>query len=142
MSGHICCDLDETLAHYNPGQFPEIGAPIAKMVTRIHDLLDRGHEVKIFTARVSEQAETQIPLIEAWCEKYLGVILPITCEKHYETIFYFDDRAKQVLPGTGELVEDLWKEEKALNDKLICENAELKFNLELLTKRLMKYEQV
>lgn len=105
-NGWIGCDLDGTLAEYEPGQFPEIGKPIPDMVNRIHQLMERGYEVKIFTARMSEQAESQRPLIEAWCEKHLGMVLDVTCVKHYDCLYFFDDRAKQVEPNTGKVLED------------------------------------
>jgi hypothetical protein len=34
-------------------------------------------------------------------------VLPVTCKKDYGMIFCVDDRAKQVVPNTGVLLEEL-----------------------------------
>lgn len=107
--GHIAFDLDATLAQYSPGDFPNIGKPIPEMISRVQDLLERGWEVRIFTARMSEQADTQLPLIEAWCLEHIGVKLPVTCVKHYDLAYFYDDRARQVEPNTGKVLEDEYR---------------------------------
>jgi len=107
--GWIGVDLDGTLVKYNPG--PEyiptkIGKPIKPMLDRIKRWLEAGYEVKIMTARVSTPIEhTELmqvrAAIERWCNKHIGVILPITHEKDYRMIELWDDRAVQVVRNTG-----------------------------------------
>lgn len=42
-----------------------------------------------------------------WCLKNLGFLPEITHEKDPSIVEFYDDRAKQVIPNTGELVEDI-----------------------------------
>lgn len=99
--GWIGVDLDGTLAHYESNQYPNIGAPIPLMVNRVLDWLNAGTNVKIMTARAT--VPDQIPLIEAWCLKHLGRVLPITCCKDFMMICLYDDRAYRVEFNTGKL---------------------------------------
>lgn len=116
----IGIDLDGTLAEDN-GKFPEIGAPVPAMVLLVKKLLAQGREVRIFTARaaitgrrdvgpevakywphgelvfVSQQRQA----IEAWCEEHLGQALPVTAQKDFDMLHFYDDRAVQVETNTG-----------------------------------------
>lgn len=106
----IGVDLDGTLAEYH-GWNPEdsIGKPIPVMVARIKNWLSLGIEVRIMTARAWSDGSTRMERelintkaeIEAWCEKHLGIVLPITCKKDYSMIQLWDDRAVAVEPNTG-----------------------------------------
>jgi len=109
MNGWIGVDLDATLAEYTGWVSPtHIGAPVPKMVQRIHTWLAAGKEVRIFTARVypggrvtpSELREVY-DAIEHWCRVHLGQSLPITCIKDYGMVELWDDRAVQIIPNTG-----------------------------------------
>jgi hypothetical protein len=126
MSGWVGFDLDGTLAEYKHFEGPTIiGKPIQKMVTKLKKHLSDGDEVRIFTARVFpldtiEEAldtfpktgtRTEIALqakaaIEQWCLEHIGQVLPITCIKDYQMWKLYDDRACQVIPNTGECIED------------------------------------
>ncbi len=54
MNGWIGVDLDGTLAQYDGWKGPDnIGDPIPLMVGRVKEWLEAGHEVRVFTARVS-----------------------------------------------------------------------------------------
>lgn len=105
----IGVDLDGTLAEY-AGWSDEIGAPIPKMVQRVKRWISEGKEVRILTARGSvdgkgESAKyTQLMKIYDWVEAFIGEPLEVTCKKDPEMIRLYDDRVKQVEPGTGELV--------------------------------------
>jgi len=115
MNGWIGVDLDATLARYEKWEGVEhIGEPIPRMVERIVEWLEQGVQVKIVTARVycgesgepagdrfrdSQMART---VIEKWCLKHIGVILPVTCCKDFGMITLWDDRCVQVKPNTGE----------------------------------------
>lgn len=108
--GWIGVDLDGTLAHYSGWVAPdEIGKPVHIMVGRVNRWLSEGREVRIFTARVShdgsrkrmDDARRAHVAIEAWCERYIGQVLPITNVKDYHMIELWDDRAVQVIPNTG-----------------------------------------
>lgn len=129
MSGWLGVDLDGTLAQYEKFVAPDnIGEPIPLMVERVKKWLSQGRQVKIFTARVypyaidkqqrAEGCKEQVycrqwvdsykayHAIQEWCEKHLGQTLEITCVKDYHMYLLYDDRAKQVIPNTGELVEE------------------------------------
>jgi len=118
MAGWIGCDLDGTLAFYDTWSDGEIGAPIPAMVDRVKAWLSIGQEVRIMTARVGicegENADGQAAtalfasqqerLIKAWCLRHLGKILPVTASKDFEMIELYDDRCRQVIKNTGEVV--------------------------------------
>lgn len=121
MNGWIGVDLDGTLAEYNGWQGENhIGKPIPLMVERVRQWIKEGKDVRIFTARAYDPHEIGfhvepmtkrevIKVIENWCKKHIGVVLPIVCTKDYGMIELYDDRCKQVIPNTGILVEDLLK---------------------------------
>ncbi len=108
--GWIAVDLDGTLAEYHGWVAADnIGQPIRLMVDRVRLWLDEGRDVRIFTARGSvgeADRELAYPAIRIWCLKHLGRELPITNVKDVRMIALYDDRAKQVVPNTGELVEE------------------------------------
>ncbi|QIG69234.1 hypothetical protein EVB78_032 [Rhizobium phage RHph_N1_15] len=109
--GWIGVDLDGTLATYDHWRGPEhIGEPIAPIVNLVKTWLAQGKEVRIYTARVSgtpEEVAVAQPAIEAWCQEVIGKVLPVTCKKDYGMVFCVDDRAKQVIPNAGILLEEL-----------------------------------
>jgi hypothetical protein len=107
--GWIGVDLDGSLAEYHGWRDDGgIGAPVAKMMTRVQAWLAAGIEVKILTARVSgfrerpAQVIVQRALIEQWCLQHVGRILEVTNEKDYNMIVLYDDRAIQLIENTGE----------------------------------------
>jgi hypothetical protein len=118
MNGWIAVDLDGTLAEYNGWLSEEhIGDPVAPMLERVRLWITEGKDVRIFTARV-DGGEVAIAMgneagqrfkdvqrirgiIEAWCLKHVGVVLPITNKKDYGMIELWDDRCVQVVPNTG-----------------------------------------
>jgi hypothetical protein len=116
----IGVDLDGTLAKYGTWNGGQIGEPIPAMVERVRAWLAQDQEVRIFTARVgfgagysSESGRSddfvfvaeQRKLIEEWCEKYIGVRLPVTAIKDFALIELWDDRAVQVIMNTGKRVD-------------------------------------
>lgn len=110
----IGVDLDGTLAHYEGWEgAKEIGEPVPAMLARVKKWLADGHEVRIFTARVSYgDPEKCRPAIEEWCLKHLGKKLPVTNEKDFQMMELWDDRCVQVLTNTGlqmgvSVVEDM-----------------------------------
>lgn len=109
--GWIGVDLDGTLAVYDHWRGIEhIGEPVAKMVERVKAWLAEGRRVKIFTARVCEdggarEAEAARAYIEAWSEKHIGRVLEVTNIKDFAMLELYDDRVRQVMFNTGELVE-------------------------------------
>ena len=102
-------DLDGTLAMQTEHDFdPSIsGDPVPALVERVKAWLDRGEEVVIFTARVSEETpeyrdvERVRGIIEDWCEDNIGRRLPVTAHKSYRFHDIWDDRAVQVIVDTG-----------------------------------------
>lgn len=120
MSGWIGVDLDGTLAEYDGWKGENhIGEPVPAMAFRVRKWLADGRDVRIFTARVSGDAQWIGPVgipepmtksearkeIEAWCLKHFGVVLPVTCQKDYAMVELWDDRAVQVVPNTGKRVD-------------------------------------
>lgn len=107
--GWIGVDLDGTLAHYDHWRgATHLGAPIKPMVDRITAWLDRGQEVRIFTARVATndiaERDAIVRAIEDWCVQHIGQALVVTCIKDMQMVQLFDDRAIQVEKNTGRLI--------------------------------------
>lgn len=106
----IGVDLDGTLAEYHGWHGPaDIGQPIRPMVVRVMQWLQEGKNVRVFTARVADltQASTATEAIEAWCERYLGQKLPVTCVKDYGMVELWDDRCVQIETNTGHRIDEL-----------------------------------
>ena len=105
--GWIGIDLDGTLAQYDKWKGPDyIGAPIPKMVHFVRDLLAKGIEVRIMTARVGPQKDPQeiepaIKAIKAWCQQHLGRELAVTNEKDFSMVWLYDDRCTRVQKNHG-----------------------------------------
>jgi hypothetical protein len=72
------------------------------MVERVKTFLAEGREVRIVTARCT-LGIPMIILIEGWCLKHIGAVLPVTDRKDFGMAALFDDRAIQVIENTGEL---------------------------------------
>lgn len=120
---YIAVDFDGTLVHHDGYRGPYfIGDPIPAMVDRVKGWLAEGKPVKIFTARVASatlkknfgfalgdrdvhhcRVGVEKP-IQEWCEKHLGKVLEITCEKDFLMRELWDDRAVSVKTNTGEHV--------------------------------------
>ena len=102
----IAVDLDSTLAHYKTWvHHTDIGAPISSMVKKVRDWLEEGHNVVIFTARLSADDVSIHPeillAVEQWCTTHLGKVLPVTATKHLYFDEIHDDRAISIVPNTG-----------------------------------------
>lgn len=118
MKGWIGVDLDGTLARYDGWQGEDhIGEPLKPMVDRVRAWRAQGQEIRIFTARASawgrpaERLRKNIDLIQAWCKKHIGEVLPVTSDKDYQCIQIWDDRAIQVAFNEGEPVLNKYLEE-------------------------------
>lgn len=100
MSGWIGVDLDGTLAHYAGWAGPDhIGEPVIPMLNRVKNWLANGVEVRIFTARAF--VPEQIPPVQEWCLKHIGIALPVTNIKDFGMVELWDDRCVRVIPNTG-----------------------------------------
>ena len=104
MSGWIGVDLDGTLAHYEGWDGGKIGKPIPAMMDRVKDWIQRGKEVKIFTARASDH--NQIQAVKLWLQQNGLPDLEVTNVKDFAMIELWDDRAVQVIPNTGQALQD------------------------------------
>lgn len=115
--GWIGVDLDATLAEYNGWKgIEEIGDPVPAMADRVRKWIEEGQPIKIMTARVYcgesgepagdrfRDAQLARRIIEKWCLKHFGCIIPVTCCKDFAMITLWDDRVVQVKPNTGEPV--------------------------------------
>lgn len=122
-------DLDGTLAMYGGWRgIDHIGPPVRPMVRLMRRMHDEGKVVKIVTARVAPHkledgtvGESYITVpdgedgatrtyahqfINDWCHLNLGFIPEIVYQKDHLMFEFYDDRAKQVIPNAGVLVED------------------------------------
>lgn len=98
-------DLDGTLAeHYPNKKFRPnaIGKPIPKMIARLEKDLEKGENVKIFTARVSKNPAMR-KKIQLWLMKQGLPALEVTAVKDLGLKKLYDDRAVGVEANTGEL---------------------------------------
>lgn len=134
----VAVDLDGVLAWWDVAHFPEIGAPIPKMVARVKGWLEAGIDVRIFTARVAvvpglrndegQEADDffaadQKTKIDAWCRAQFGRPLPVTATKDFKMAVLYDDRCVQMLTNTGQsLAEGIGSELRALNEILMRTN--------------------
>ena len=105
-------DLDGTLAEYDGWHgIDHIGKPIKPMCDLMKKIRAEGQKVKILTARVAPRKDGSDTKearkhIEKWCEKNLGFVPEITHEKDSLMDSLYDDRAIQVIPNTGIVLED------------------------------------
>ena len=96
----IGVDLDGTLAVYDGWKGIEyIGDAIPAMLNRVKEWIDNGQQVKIFTARASD--EKAIPFVKEWLKNNGLPDLEITNIKDFNMIQLWDDRAIQVIENTG-----------------------------------------
>lgn len=121
----IAVDLDGTLAEYHGWKGVEhIGKPVPAMVEKVKQAVSEGKEVWIYTARVSDPAESDLAdmAIRKWCDHYNIPIVDITATKHKFFKEFWDDRAVQVMPNTGEFLGETPAVGLGnLTDQLICE---------------------
>jgi len=100
----IAVDLDGTLAYYDEFRGKDhIGKPIPKMMDRVMKWLDEGKKVVIFTAR-AHGGELWISPIKKWLKDNGLPDLEVTNVKTPMMTEFWDDRAIQVKPNTGEPV--------------------------------------
>lgn len=103
----IGVDLDGTLAEHKPGEeykATKIGKPIPRMVNRVKRWIEDGKTVKIFTAR-ADGGGPVIRAIKDWCKEHIGYELEVTNVKDRFCVEIYDDRARQVMRNSGELIE-------------------------------------
>jgi len=106
----IAVDWDGTLVKYDGWKGACIyGAPIPTMVQRVHDWLRDGHEVIIFTSRVSmefpiSQIAEELKTIDVALHDMGLPPLFVTANKLSRIDEFWDDRAIGVARNTGELI--------------------------------------
>lgn len=130
-------DLDGTLAKYDGWKgIDSVGDPIVPMVKLIQQMHDECKIVKIMTARVAPKDTpetkpnpyrtgnwcvqepdvqtwalkdewTALEFIQEWCYRALGFVPEVVYQKDHLMLELYDDRAKQVVPNEGWLVEDI-----------------------------------
>ena len=119
----IAVDFDGTLATWNcpwPENWRATGEPIPAMVTRVKRWIAEGEDVRLFTARMDgyHPKDGPVPVhmvrkvIEDWCVKHVGQILPVTNRKDTWCKALYDDRAIQVERDTGDIKgqeEEPWR---------------------------------
>lgn len=103
MNGWIAVDLDGTLAHYDGWQGIEhIGEPVQPILQLVKDMLGRGIDVRIFTARAYD-GQAAISHVEAWCKEHLGQVVPVTNVKDFAMVALIDDRAIPIATNAGRI---------------------------------------
>jgi len=105
LPGWYGVDLDGTLTEY-ASYAKEIGAPVPKMIARVKRWLAEGKEVRVMTARGTEDPGRyeQLLKIYAWTREHLGETLEVTDRKDIRMIRLYDDRVVQVVEATRVLV--------------------------------------
>lgn len=121
ITGWIGVDLDGTLAKYAGWKgLHHVGEPIAPMVDRVKVWLAEGQEVRIMTARMSrergeaEREETR-KAVREWTLIHCGQALEATCEKDFNMVELWDDRARRVEYNTGREYDRMSDEEKSVD---------------------------
>lgn len=106
-------DWDGTLVEYHKYRGPFVyGSPILKMVDRVKYWLAEGHEVIIWTSRVSadhdiDQIKKEATTIQ-FALRDMGLPpLLVTANKWIRITEFWDDRAVRVERNTGNICEDL-----------------------------------
>lgn len=103
MVGWIGVDFDGTLCeYYGYRDDGEMGAPVAPMMERVKDWLERGIEVRIFTARAP--FPDAVIKIQDWCERAGLPRLAVTNAKDFGMIELWDDRCIRVQMNTGRVM--------------------------------------
>jgi len=107
-------DLDSTLATVGDGPYRPgvVGEPIPLMVERVKRWLAQGDRVDIFTARVHpshgvEEVEMATRAVKKWFKDLFGMEPIITCQKDPRWEDFWDDKAIQVIPGTGKRADGI-----------------------------------
>lgn len=100
-------DWDGTLVEYNGYKGPgEYGPPVPSMLARIKGWLAGGHEVIIYTSRVSVEHNPERVILECKAIDHalasMGLpLLQITANKYMRIDEFWDDRAIRVMRNTG-----------------------------------------
>jgi hypothetical protein len=116
-AGWVGFDLDKTIA-VDDGDWKgphHIGEPIWPMIVLMKRLIAEGTEVRIFTARVSgkysmtpavrRQAESIERSIKVWALDVVGCDIVVTCVKDWDMLYFYDDKARQVVENKGVTVQ-------------------------------------
>jgi hypothetical protein len=100
--GCIYVDFDATLAYHTTDGVEKIGEPIPKMMSRVKRRLKQGYRIKIFTARATNSRMKKD--VQDWLEKHGLPRFEVTNIKGHDAMEFWDDRARQVKPNTGEFI--------------------------------------
>jgi len=105
QDGWIGVDLDGTLAYFDHwrGSF-HIGKPIPAMVDRVKKWIVSGANVRIFTARTT-QPDYDESVVQDWLAKSGIGPLPVTNQKDFALVEFWDDLCVQVRQNTGQRVD-------------------------------------
>ena len=109
---HIALDLDRTLATFDHGELTKVGEPILPMIEQVKKWVEKGHEITIFTARVSkwfldgrERDDIFIQRQKMMINQFLvdnGLpLMKITANKDPHFTHFVDDKAVKVIPNKG-----------------------------------------
>lgn len=103
----IAVDFDGTLAYYDHWRgLSHCGYPICDMLAKVEEWHAAGHEVWIYSARLSDVHDDLAEAVKgltAWCEEYLSFMPDMTGVKLGDFDYFFDDRAYHVEKNTGKI---------------------------------------
>lgn len=98
-------DLDGSLAYHAEHEPVDyVGEPIPRTLALVKWYLANDQEVRIVTARAApewDDRDRQIAMIEKWCLKHVGQILPVQSHKNGGMLRLYDDRAIGLQRNTG-----------------------------------------
>ena len=106
----IGVDMDGTLATYDAWKgWDHFGEPVKAVVDKIHEWNRQGIQVCIFTARMSKVSLERNNLtraqmesvVQQWCKKHIGYVLPCKTEKDCYMLAFLDDSAVQISKNKG-----------------------------------------
>lgn len=141
--GWIGVDFDGTLAKHETGDM-ELGSPVPAMLERVKGWIKEGREVRIMTARAHKVPEhtffhqRQMDLIQDWCERHGLPRLMVTCEKDYQMLELWDDRAVGVVVDTG-IPVGKHEDALAVTSELLAARTEIEKLKEALEKSVVDY---
>ncbi|GEM_PF-5957298 len=120
-------DLDGTLAVYDGWKGEDhVGEPVPLMMERVKELIQYGETVKIFTARAESESGKKV--VEKWLAEHGLQGIEVTNIKDSGMTMLLDDRAKNVIPNTGVVLESFDKKQM---DDIILEMAESEWRAKL-----------
>jgi hypothetical protein len=118
--GWVAIDFDRTLVEYHKDEYNTkgktyIGPPIKSMLRMVQNLILKGYDVRIMTARDIDDPEVAYAITK-WCTEIIGKSLVLTNVKDHHMVCIFDDRAVSVRANKGQILGFDIQLENIIND--------------------------